>query len=205
MSSNIRVKREEEIFEAAEKLFFQKGYENTSMEDIINGTNLSKGGVYYYFKNKEDLCLKLLYSTSKKYNDIVGNMEISDIYENPIENVCNYYLNFLINDIEEIKIISNIYIETRHDKSLSKKINEEFDVNNVDHILNYILSNCSVEDMNLLHEKIVYFMHIFHAMLYYKYIDDVDYTHQEEMIRQMFFDIFKDVEINYIKEENLML
>ncbi len=43
------------IIEAALKLFAKNGYDDTTIEGIIQETNLSKGGVYHHFKSKEDI------------------------------------------------------------------------------------------------------------------------------------------------------
>lgn len=45
----------EEILSAALKLFQQKGYTNTSMDDVADAVGLTKGGLYYYVDKKEDL------------------------------------------------------------------------------------------------------------------------------------------------------
>jgi len=36
-------------------LFSVKGYYNTSINDIIKATNLTKGGLYGHFQSKEDI------------------------------------------------------------------------------------------------------------------------------------------------------
>ena len=47
---------QERIVEAATELFTSRGYDKTSMQDIINATGgLSKGAVYHHFRSKEDL------------------------------------------------------------------------------------------------------------------------------------------------------
>ena len=44
------------ILEAATRLFIEKGYEHTSIQDIINNLGgLSKGAIYHHFKSKEDI------------------------------------------------------------------------------------------------------------------------------------------------------
>ncbi len=44
------------ILETAAKLFVEKGYEHTSIQDIINNLGgLSKGAIYHHFKSKEDI------------------------------------------------------------------------------------------------------------------------------------------------------
>ena len=47
--------RREEIVLAAEKVFFSKGFDLSTMDDIAEEAELSKGTLYLYFKNKEDL------------------------------------------------------------------------------------------------------------------------------------------------------
>lgn len=47
--------RKNEILNAAEKLFFERGYDTTPVEAIIDSAKISKGTFYYYFKSKEEL------------------------------------------------------------------------------------------------------------------------------------------------------
>ena len=47
--------RREEIVLAAEKIFFSKGFDLSTMDDIAEEAELSKGTLYLYFKSKEDL------------------------------------------------------------------------------------------------------------------------------------------------------
>ena len=43
------------IIDAAEAVFFSKGYVETTMEDVANQAELSKGTLYLYFKSKDEL------------------------------------------------------------------------------------------------------------------------------------------------------
>jgi len=47
--------RREEIMQAAEVVFFSKGFEKSTMDDVAEKAELSKGTLYLYFKSKEDL------------------------------------------------------------------------------------------------------------------------------------------------------
>ncbi len=44
-----------ELIETAESLFFQKGYEDTAVSDIVKTINVGQGTFYHYFKSKEDI------------------------------------------------------------------------------------------------------------------------------------------------------
>lgn len=50
-----RTQRKEAIIHAAEQLFFKQGIENSSMDEVAQSAELSKGTVYSYFKSKEEL------------------------------------------------------------------------------------------------------------------------------------------------------
>jgi AcrR family transcriptional regulator len=44
-----------EILDVAETLFTEKGYENTSVNDILDKVGISKGALYHYFGSKEEV------------------------------------------------------------------------------------------------------------------------------------------------------
>lgn len=47
--------RKKEYLETALELFNQKGYEKTTIKDIIDAMGVSKGAFYHYFQSKEDV------------------------------------------------------------------------------------------------------------------------------------------------------
>jgi len=47
--------RREEILQAGCRLFLAKGYENTTMRDVMRELDIAKGTIYHYFKSKEEL------------------------------------------------------------------------------------------------------------------------------------------------------
>lgn len=48
-----------QILDAAERLFFERGYDRTSVQDILGALNMSKGGFYHYFDAKETVLREL--------------------------------------------------------------------------------------------------------------------------------------------------
>ena len=51
---------EERILEAAQRLFLEKGYDNTTIQDIVDQLGgLTKGAVYHHFKSKEEILDKV--------------------------------------------------------------------------------------------------------------------------------------------------
>ena len=47
--------RKNEILDTAGILFTEKGYDNTSVTDIMNAVGIAKGTLYHHFKSKEDI------------------------------------------------------------------------------------------------------------------------------------------------------
>ncbi|MBR2528726.1 MAG: TetR/AcrR family transcriptional regulator [Blautia sp.] len=48
-------RRKFELLQIAYKMFLTRGYENTSVDEIIEAAGIAKGTFYYYFKSKEQL------------------------------------------------------------------------------------------------------------------------------------------------------
>lgn len=60
------------ILEVATRLFMEKGYEHTSIQDIINGLGgLSKGAIYHHFKSKEDILVAVTDRMTEESNKIL--------------------------------------------------------------------------------------------------------------------------------------
>src|SRR3990172_563031 len=53
------------ILDAARDLFFAKGFEGTTIEEIAGSTELSKGTIYLYFPSKEEIYISLMLEGSK--------------------------------------------------------------------------------------------------------------------------------------------
>jgi len=82
-SPPVKKDRKEDIFEAALECFNETGYYKTSIDKIAEKARISKGGIYYHFKSKEELFIKLFTFRCNKYLAQVRT-EIQDI-EDPEE------------------------------------------------------------------------------------------------------------------------
>jgi len=59
------------ITDAAEKLFFSRGYDNVTMDDIAKEVGLTKKSLYLYFKNKEALYFTVVLRGTRILNALV--------------------------------------------------------------------------------------------------------------------------------------
>ena len=62
--------RREEIINAAEKIFFEKGLVQATMDEIAEAAELSKGTLYLYYSSKEDLYLAVAMRGSEILHDL---------------------------------------------------------------------------------------------------------------------------------------
>ena len=87
------------ILEVSFELFMEKGYENTSIQDIINKLgDLTKGAIYYHFKSKEEIL-----------------MAVADAsYKETEEEMCKIRDNKTLNGLEKLKKIFYILLESPH-------------------------------------------------------------------------------------------
>ena len=58
------------IVSAAWKLFYEQGYENTTVEDIVFESEKSRGSFYHYFDGKDALMGTLAYVFDEKYEEL---------------------------------------------------------------------------------------------------------------------------------------
>ncbi|MCR4693120.1 MAG: TetR/AcrR family transcriptional regulator [Firmicutes bacterium] len=66
-NSNSTKKR---IVSAAWKLFYEQGYENTTIDEIVKESCTSRGSFYHYFDSKDALLSSLSYVFDEKYEEI---------------------------------------------------------------------------------------------------------------------------------------
>ena len=62
----------ERILEMGLRLFVARGYDGISMREIADACGLSKAGLYYHFKDKEDLFLAILEDNLNELEKLTG-------------------------------------------------------------------------------------------------------------------------------------
>lgn len=71
--------RRGELLATAERLFYTKGYEKTSVQDILDEMNYSKGGFYHHFDSKlavlEAICEQRAQESCEKAEQIAASVE----------------------------------------------------------------------------------------------------------------------------------
>ncbi len=73
-----REMRRKEIVDAAEKLFFSRGYENVTMEDLAKELEMARATLYLSFKNKEDIYATIAIRASKIVSQMFRELNQKD-------------------------------------------------------------------------------------------------------------------------------
>jgi AcrR family transcriptional regulator len=63
------------IIEAAWQLFYRQGYDDTTVEEIIEESGTSRGSFYHYFEGKDALLSSLSYLFDEKYAQLMDTMD----------------------------------------------------------------------------------------------------------------------------------
>ena len=85
----------EYILEKVAPVFNRQGYIGTSLTDLTNATQLTKGAIYCNFESKEDLAVQAFYHNVKKV--IRPLQQLIEGAENPLNKlyaITNYYRNY---------------------------------------------------------------------------------------------------------------
>lgn len=79
----------EQILAVSSKLFTEKGFEKTSIQDIIDELGMSKGAIYHHFKSKEDILDAVMNKqfsyAAKMLDDLIQNTQASNAREKLVE------------------------------------------------------------------------------------------------------------------------
>ncbi|MBU3091479.1 TetR/AcrR family transcriptional regulator [Clostridium sp. CF011] len=98
----------ENIVSLSAKLFIEKGYDKTSIQDIINALGMSKGAIYHHFKSKEEILNKVLEQRSNYATQMFNNLLINIRASNAREKLVNI-LDCILSD-NSIQSMNNVLI-----------------------------------------------------------------------------------------------
>lgn len=119
MEKDIRMK---DIIDAAEKVFFEKGFSNATMDDVAEEAEFSKRTIYVYFRSKEQLYFEIM---------LRGYRLLNGIYEQSLEK------SPIKTGIEKIKLLGKTLIDFSSNypdyfKAIMEYENGDMDFNNND-------------------------------------------------------------------------
>ena len=108
------------IVSAAWQLFYEQGYDDTTVDDIIRQSGTSKGSFYHYFEGKDALLSTMSLLFDEKYEELMETMDDSmDSFEKLL--FLNMELFTMIENTVPLDLLARMYstqLVTRGDKHL---------------------------------------------------------------------------------------
>lgn len=113
--------RRQQIMDAALVCFARRGYHKTTMDDIVVESGLSKGTLYWYFKNKDDLFFSLVKSF---FVDMRQDMDgILEQYTSATDRL-RAIAQELVRFFQGAEDFFNVFFEFWMQSTLSEELNE---------------------------------------------------------------------------------
>ena len=96
------------IINAAWDLFYEQGYEYTTVEEIIEKSGTSKGSFYHYFEGKDALLSSLSYMFDEKYEELTEQLE-PEMHSFDKLMFLNRELFFMIENSISLDLLAKLY------------------------------------------------------------------------------------------------
>ncbi len=108
------------IVSAAWKLFYDHGYNNTTIDEIIAESGTSKGSFYHYFESKDALLGSLAYLFDEKYEQLESEIDPDSGCINTLLFLNSKLFEMIENtvDLELIKRLYSTQLVTKTEKQL---------------------------------------------------------------------------------------
>jgi AcrR family transcriptional regulator len=71
-------RKKQYILEKAREVFVEKGYKRVTMKDIVEACDISRGGLYLYFENTNQIFLEVLRTESEETDDVFSGKITED-------------------------------------------------------------------------------------------------------------------------------
>lgn len=98
--------KEESLFDTAYRLFVEKGFQQTTISDIVNKAGVAKGTFYLYFKDKHDIRDRIIIrKTYKLIEESIAKDEIQSLTK--FEDRLLFIVDFIIDYLNENKALLN--------------------------------------------------------------------------------------------------
>lgn len=96
----------ENILQIAQNLMLQKGFSGTSIDEIIDMSNITKSGFFYHFDNKNDLAKHLMLKYQREDDAFFTSLfeQANDLSEDPLQQML-IFLKLLAQAMEDLQTV----------------------------------------------------------------------------------------------------
>lgn len=113
----------EELLKVAYRFFVDKGFKNTSLEDITSSVGIAKSSFYIFFESKEILYMELLAHEGEQIEKQVWPKVIA---AKDIRSAIKIYLNEMDLELEDKILTQRLVYDLEEYKIVSRKLNPDY-------------------------------------------------------------------------------
>lgn len=130
IQDEVRNYKRERILEAAQRLFYEKGYSNTTMEELASSLGVTKPFVYRYFKSKEALLVAIYEGIGDRITGILNEALAMDA--TPDIKLATFIREFAIENMNSVAV-GVVYMQEENNldpefRSLINQLHKKFDL-----------------------------------------------------------------------------
>lgn len=115
---------EEQIFEAACRVFQQKGYAGARMQEIADEADINKSMLHYYYRSKDKLFQEVFKKEMSRFFPVIfGVLESDDPLDEKIEQLIDAYYSFLQDNPYMVQFV--LYEMDQHPEQFRRFIEEK--------------------------------------------------------------------------------
>ena len=151
--------KENRLLESAFKLFTEKGLKETSIQGIVDESNVAKGTFYLYFKDKYELRDILIEKKSKKlFSDAVNALRKN--YIKSLDDQIIFIVNYIINELSKNTVLLKFISKNLSWGVYSKAVNKLYQnsENDEDGVYQLFLKGIKEQNIKLKNPDVTLYM-----------------------------------------------
>lgn len=124
------------ILDAAERMFYEKGVSDTTLEEVASEAGVTRGAIYWHFANKTDLFLALYEAVPLPHEDMIAREIESEAFDTLaiVEQATGEWLEALAKDGQRQRILT-IMLRCDYDKAMSTVLAKQREIDQRHHAL----------------------------------------------------------------------
>ncbi|MDI6742337.1 MAG: TetR/AcrR family transcriptional regulator [Smithella sp.] len=117
--------RKKLILSSARSLFFQKGFNKVTVDEIAKSSELGKGSIYLYYNSKEEIYAQILLNDIDNFNRLISVLfEKESSASDMLNEFSRVYIDFFLNDSELFRILMTYMLQPAK-MNLTEKLNSQ--------------------------------------------------------------------------------
>jgi TetR/AcrR family transcriptional regulator, transcriptional repressor of aconitase len=120
--------RRQQILDAARRCFITNGFHNTSMQDILSEANLSSGGLYRYFRSKEEIIIAIAQHEMTSLSGAINATITPDGDLKPVDVIRHMFETLQRADPENTlaRMVVQVWSEAVRSQAVAQQVREAF-------------------------------------------------------------------------------